>query len=77
MNYDMTNNKTCIEETICPYMRKPFAVCYCVKDEKSNIDKVLYLCGGNFLNCKIYRNNEQAGICAEKEMKHDVTIFQH
>lgn len=50
------------EATICPFMGKPFANCYCVRTESIYISKVLSLCGRNYECCDIYRDSDKAGL---------------
>ena len=42
---------------ICPFIQKPPSInCYCVKLDSLSIEATIYYCGGNFLECEIYKS---------------------
>jgi hypothetical protein len=44
------------EKSFCPYLKKPFDDCYCVKMSSQDIERAIYFCTKDFKTCEIYNN---------------------
>jgi hypothetical protein len=42
---------------ICPFIRSPFASCYCASTSSLYTEATIHYCGGNFQECEIYGKN--------------------
>jgi len=43
----------------CPLINEPLPGCYCNFSSSQYVDKLLYYCGGRFLECEIYINADE------------------
>jgi hypothetical protein len=46
---------------LCPFIRSPFAACYCASTSSLYTEATIHYCGGNFRQCEIYERNVGSG----------------
>ncbi len=47
--------QTLYTRKFCPFIKKPFDDCYCIKLTSQDVEKAVFYCGGNFESCEIYK----------------------
>ncbi len=40
---------------LCPFIKRPFDECYCIKLTSQDVEKAVFYCGRHFELCEIYK----------------------
>ncbi|MBI3600268.1 MAG: hypothetical protein HY097_06465 [Nitrospinae bacterium] len=56
MDTEKEKPKKTFREKLCPFVQNPHDDCYCVGTNSSKVMPMIYYCGENFKECKIYEN---------------------